>query len=422
MPQAPLVEVIPRKAAVCRDEPVVLDVLVRITPPQPEVHFLRPPINLALVLDRSGSMAEGQKMSHARQAAVFAVEQLLPTDQVSVTTFDHVVETLIPAGPVVDKPGVVRKIQGIHPRGQTDLHAGWAEGARQAESGRADTGTNRVILLSDGQANAGVTDPNRIAADVRGAGARGITTTTMGVGASYNEDLLEAMARAGDGRYYYVETPVQLADIFQTELHGLMATTGQKVSLGIVPAAGVTINDLPNDFQRLPTGRLMLPSLTVGMPVPMLVRLNVPARPAAGDVPLCTFRLAWDEPSGGPRCVIAFELRPLPAVARDEWNGLPEHPDVCEQEAVLMAARAQIEASRALEQGDVAGTRVALARARSLASSVPGTITTEEILHTLKEIETHLDEGDLLRSSKKAKFGSYSWQHGRSNRPQPPKS
>lgn len=420
MPQAPLVEVIPRKAAVCRDEPVVLDVLVRITPPQPEVHFSRPSINLALVLDRSGSMAEGKKMSHACQAAVFAVEQLLPTDRVSVTTFDNLVETVVPAGPVVDKPGVVRKIQGIRPRSQTDLHAGWAEGARQAESGRADTGVNRVILLSDGQANAGVTDPNKIAADVRGMAAQGVTTTTMGVGESYNEDLLEAMARAGDGRYYYVETPVQLADIFQTELHGLMATTGQKVSLGIVPAAGVTITDLPNDFQRLPTGRLMLPSLTIGMPVPVLVRLNVPARPADTDGPLCTFRLAWDEPSGGPRCVIAFELRPLPAVARDAWNALSEHPDVREQEAVLMAARAQIEASRALERGDVTGSRVA--RARSLASAVPGTVTTEEILHTLGEIETHLEEGDIDQMTKKAKFGSYSWQHGRSNRPEPPKS
>ena len=72
----PRIELIPARHAVCSDEPVVLDVLIRITPPQPEVHFPRPPLNLALVLDRSGSMSEGKKMQFAREAAAFAVKQL----------------------------------------------------------------------------------------------------------------------------------------------------------------------------------------------------------------------------------------------------------------------------------------------------------------------------------------------------------
>jgi Ca-activated chloride channel homolog len=420
MPQAPVVEVIPRRAAVCRDEAMVLDVLVRITPPPPEVHFVRPTVNLALVLDRSGSMAEGKKMSHARQAAVFAVEQLLSTDRVSVTVFDNLVETIVPGGPVADKPGLVRQINGVFPRGYTDLHGGWAEGARQAEAGRGDAGVNRVLLLSDGMANAGVTDPNAINAEVKGKAARGVTTTTIGVGESYNEDLLEAMARAGDGRYYYVESPVQLGDIFQTELQGLLATLGQKVSLGVAPAAGVTVLDVLNDLQRAPTGRLMLPNLVVGMPVPVLIRLNVPARAEAEGGPLCAFRLAWDEPTGGPRCAIGFELRPLPAVARAEWAALPEHPAVLEQEAVLMAVRAQLEASRALERGDIEGTRSSLSMARLAASSVECSPLVDDVLATLGEIETHLDTGEHEAMLKKAKYGSYSWSQGRSDRPNKP--
>ena len=232
----PRIELIPGRPAVCSDASVVLDVLVRITPPQPEVHFPRPPLNLALVLDRSGSMAGGKKMPFAREAAAFAVKQLLPTDRVSVTIFDDVVETIVPGGPAADKPALVRRIEQIQPRGSTDLHGGWAEGGRQAEAGLVAGGVNRVLLLSDGLANVGVTDPNTIAAEARGLAARGVGTTTLGVGDDYNEDLMEAMARAGDGNYYYIESPVQLVDIFQTELQGLMATLGQKVSLGLEPA------------------------------------------------------------------------------------------------------------------------------------------------------------------------------------------
>ena len=92
---APTIEMIPAKRHVCSDASITLDVLIRITPPKPEVHFPRSPLNLALVLDRSGSMAGSKKMPYAIDAAVFAARQLLPTDRVSVTTFDDEVETIV---------------------------------------------------------------------------------------------------------------------------------------------------------------------------------------------------------------------------------------------------------------------------------------------------------------------------------------
>ena len=91
-----LIEVIPARPAVRDDAATTLDILVRITPPLPEIHVLRPPINLGIVLDRSGSMSEGRKMEHAREATVFAIRQLLPTDRVSITVFDDQVETIAP--------------------------------------------------------------------------------------------------------------------------------------------------------------------------------------------------------------------------------------------------------------------------------------------------------------------------------------
>src|SRR5262249_19875682 len=156
-------------------------------------------------------------------------------------------------------------------------------------------------------ANVGETNPDAIATDVNRLARQGVSTTTMGLGDDYNEDLLEAMAQSGDGNYYYIESPKQLADIFQTELQGLMATFGNKVSLGVHPQGDVTVADVLNDLDRLPTGRLKLPNLIAGMPVLVLVRLSVP--PMTGERELCRFRLAWDAPKEAGRQKVVSALR-----------------------------------------------------------------------------------------------------------------
>ena len=417
MATAPRIELIPARQAVCSDASVVLDVLVRITPPQPEVHFPRAPLNLGLVLDRSGSMAGMKKMPFAREAAAFAVKQLLLTDRVSITVFDDVVETIVPGGPAADKPGLVRRIELIEPRGSTDLHGGWAEGGRQAEAGLVSGGVNRVLLLSDGLANVGVVDPNTIAAEARGLAARGVGTTTMGVGDGYNEDLMEAMARAGDGHYYYIESPAQLVDIFQTEMQGLMDTLGQKVSLGLEPKDGAAVTDVLNDLEKAPTGRLMLPNLVVDMPVYVVVRLKLP--PSRAGTTLLEVRLAWDAPRGGGRRVLRATLGGLPAVPMAAWSALPEDPDVRAQVALLMIARAQKEAARAAERGDHAQTREWLGTARDWAATAPASPEVTAEIEALQALEFAHGSGDHPAFVKGAKYRAYS--RGQSRSPIPPK-
>ncbi len=414
----PRIELIPARHAVCSDAPVVLDVLVRITPPQPEVHFPRVPLNIALVLDRSGSMAERKKMPFAREAAAFAVKQLLPTDRVSVTVFDDVVNVIVPGGPAADKPGLVRRIEQIQPRSGTNLHGGWAEGGRRAEAGLVSGGVNRVLLLSDGLANVGVVDPNAIATEARGLAARGVGTTTMGVGHDYNEDLMEAMALAGDGRYYYIESPVQLVDIFQTELHGLMDTLGQKVSLGLEPMNGAAVSEVLNDLERAPTGRLMLPNLVVDMPVLIVVRLKLP--PSRAGTALMQIRLEWDSPRDGGRRVLRATLGGLPAMPMARWSALREDPEVREQVALLMVARAEKEAARAAERGDHAGSRVWIGTARRCAAAVPRSAEITAEMTATSELEIALDAGKYQAFVKGSKYRAYSREQSRSARPPKP--
>lgn len=413
----PRIELLPSRAAVCTDESVTLDVLVRITPALPEVHFPRPRLNLGLVLDRSGSMAEAKKWSYAREAAVFVVEQLLPTDRVSVTVFDNYIETIVPGGPVADKPAIVGKINAVKPRGSTDLQGGWAEGGRQVSTGLARDGINRVILLSDGLANVGVTDPNTITAEARGLAARGVGTTTLGVGANYNEDLMEALATAGDGNYYYIETPDQLVDLFQTELQGLMATSGLKVSLGLEPGAEVKVLDVLNDLETAETKRLRLPNLVVGMPVQVVVRLTVPPRKMSAT--LLNVRLAWDDPRGSERQFIFERLGGLSAVPKVEWDGMAVDPHVNEQVGLLMAARAQKEAGRAHERGDIEGTRQWLAESYNLTASLPASAATADELRAIGAMQDALDHNEHAHVRKLTKYHAYQLRSSRSYPPPP---
>jgi Ca-activated chloride channel family protein len=416
--QEPSIEILAARAAVCTDEATTLDVLVRIHPPAPPSQARRPPVNLGLVLDRSGSMGGQKKMGYAIDAASFAVNQLLPTDRVSVTIFDDEVEVLVPSTSAENRDAILKRLRKIAPRGSTALHGGWAAGAEQVRVHKVD-GLNRVLLLSDGLANQGVTDPHAIARDVKALAGRGVGTSTMGLGDDYNEDLMEAMGRAGDGNYYYIQAPDQLPAIFQAELAGLMATTGQKVSLGIEAGPGVSVADVLNDFDRLPTGRHALPNLVVGMPILVVVRLAVAPRPSPEDDLVASFRLAWN-PSQDLGRQSRYARLDLPAVPFSVWSNLKHDPAVREQEALLMSARAQKEAARALQQGNHAGFLDHMAAARGAMASCPPSPVQLAELADLDAIQARFDGGEYEATTKAAKFGAYTRAHSRKpNKPTP---
>ena len=291
----PTVELIPLRPAVRSDGTTGLDVLVRVAAPTSGQAAARPSVNLGLVLDNSRSM-NGKKIDHARKAAVCAVDRLLATDRVSVTTFNSQVRTIVPNTFVTDKAPIVRQIEQVTTDTKTALHPGWVEGGRQVREHLIVNGINRVLILSDGIANQGKVDPAAIADEVRELAEKGVSTSTMGVGDKFNEDLLESMARAGGGNYHYIDSPDELPAFFQAELDDMMTTVGCRVSLGFEPVNGVTVSRVLNDFEANPSGQSMLPNVVAGRTIGVIVRLNVAARPETRPTLLCHVRLEWDAP------------------------------------------------------------------------------------------------------------------------------
>lgn len=209
----------------------------------------RIPLNLSLVLDRSGSMS-GEPLQAARDAATMLVRRLYPEDTVSVVAYDDEVDVVATPATGEGQEGLSDLIGSIRARGCTNLSGGWLRGRDLVAQGRRAGGVNRVVLLTDGLANVGITDPATLIGLTRSAARDAITTTTIGFGPDYDEDLLAAMADGGGGGAYYVERPDQASGIFEEELEGLLSLAAQNVRVTIRPGADAdfvkVLHDVPS--------------------------------------------------------------------------------------------------------------------------------------------------------------------------------
>ena len=199
----------------------------------------RPPVNLALVIDRSGSMS-GEKLVRARQAAHEAVRRLAPDDLFSLIAYESRVETLIPACRVGDGREIDEAIDSLCAGGCTALFGGVAQGAsevrRHLDSGRY---VNRIILLSDGLANVGPSSPEELGSLGGALVKEGIAVTTVGLGLDFNEDLMTQLARRSDGNTYFVEDSGDLPRIFAAELGDVLSVVAHRVVITIEFPDGV---------------------------------------------------------------------------------------------------------------------------------------------------------------------------------------
>jgi Ca-activated chloride channel family protein len=322
----------------------------------------RQPLNLALVLDRSSSMA-GEKIAWAREAAQLVARRVWPEDVVSVVAFGSEVETVAAPRSGAERGELLRRIAEIEVEGCTNLSGGWLKGRDHVAQHFRAGQVNRILLLTDGQANEGIRDPAQLAALCRSAVEHGISTTTIGFGQDYNERLLAALAEAGGGHTYYIEEPEQAPGVFAEEIEGLLSLAAQSITVRVQSSSGVEFVAVRHAYPAHAEGEALaveLGDLYAREPKLLLAEFLLPPSESGREIEVARVVVSGYVLTAGG----GIELRTivLPITLSPVDGGRVE-PEVRREWLVLEAARARREALAERERGDYEAARVRLGEA-----------------------------------------------------------
>jgi len=255
---------------------------------------IRTPLNLALVLDVSGSMDSPDKMPYLQQSLMVFLASLHPEDRVAVVTYSDQADLLRPSQIVGSGDWIRSTVQSLRPGGSTNLHAGLILGLQEVERNFDIRRNNRVILLTDGIANVGETDPEQIARQALAYNQRGIYLSTVGLGLDFNDDLLSTLARQGQGAYHFVDSAMEMDKVFRQEVEGLVERVAEEVRVAIQPEPGARLTSVTGYPGTPPAegAQVVMQEMGAGDSQVLMVRLEaLPGR--AGPRPLATLTLSY---------------------------------------------------------------------------------------------------------------------------------
>jgi Ca-activated chloride channel family protein len=323
-----------------------------------------------------------------------------PRDRLSLVTYDQDVELRAPLTPLDGaRAELLAAIRGIRSGGQTNLSGGWLKGA-ETLGGAPEDSTRRILLLSDGLANVGITDTPSLAGAARATlERRGVGTSTIGFGEGFGEDLLTAMADAGQGSAHFAETPDDAPAIFAREFEDLVSLVAQNVSVEIRPAAEVAFLGVLNEFPIVPVEggvQVQLGDAFADERRRVLFQLHVPSVTALGVTTVAEVVVRHVSLGDG---LAQHEVRaPLIVnrVSADEAADSPGDAEVTEEVVVLSAARAGREAREQADQGDLEAAERTLREAvQKLSDTARGSERAQELL---EEAAFWRTQSDQLRS------------------------
>lgn len=339
---------------IATNTPATVDLILNFNTQTQTQAASRRPLNLSLVIDRSGSMA-GQPLRYAIKAAQQLIESLTSDDIVSVVIYDDRPETVVTPQAVEDKAAIQTKISRIKAGGCTNLSGGWLMGCDCVKSQQTSSRLNRVLLLTDGQANMGITDPKVLTKTAFTQAETGIITTTLGFGTHFNEDLLISMADAAGGNFYFIQSTDDVAEVFRIELEGLTEVAAQNLTVKLQPETGVKVTEVLNNYRSTPKGEkleLFLGDVYQNEAKQLALQLAIPPQAHSGEMKIV--KITYDY-----QTIVEDSIRSLseqlviPVTIGSEEQARECEPNVkvFEQTSQLRIARLKDEAITLAEQG-----------------------------------------------------------------------
>jgi Ca-activated chloride channel family protein len=348
----------------------------------------RLPLDIALVIDASGSMA-GNKLALAKEAALRFVAGLTARDRVALVAFDTTVQTLAPSAlcDVEHRRRVIGAIDRIEAGSQTNLSGGWLTGCEAIARAISESSIARCLLLSDGQANEGITEHAQLEAHARELRARGIVTSTFGIGEGYDERLMEGLARSGGGNFYYIDDASRIPEILASELGEALEVIARNVELVVDAPLGMEITSLDDRHTRVDGGRvrIALNDVVARLETELVLRVRFPQAATGAELSLRASLTDTDSVLRGYAGSVSWR------VASHEANdSQPRDVIVDRAVAVRYAAQARREAAEFNRMGDLRAAReVLLATAKRVRDYAFGDA---ELLAVIDELERLANE------------------------------
>jgi Ca-activated chloride channel family protein len=323
----------------------------------------RAPLDIAFALDRSGSMHGPDKIDLVKDAVIAATHHLTDDDRVALVVFDHEVDVLHELTPATSpaRNRVARVLADIDARGSTDLAGGWLTACQELASGGRSNGAVRLqrsLVLTDGLANQGITDPAKLITHATELRRRGIDTTTIGVGRHFDEMLLSGMAEAGGGAFEYISDTARLRGFFEKEIGDLMDIVSVRPKLSITFPEGVRgrlVNRFPVD-RRGKVVTVDLRDLASGDEVVLVFDITVREKARADDLsPMVN--LEWTHPRTGRSAGTHQEVPALRLVDAATARSAPRNDEAAGLVALERTARDHREAMRLDREGQFDASR-----------------------------------------------------------------
>ncbi|MFA6542505.1 MAG: VWA domain-containing protein [Bacteroidota bacterium] len=377
----------------------------------------RKPMNLSIVIDRSGSMGDRHKLEYVKEAFRKLVRQLHYGDILSVVVYDDRVTVLRPSAMIGDDlRRLTSLIDDVEPGGSTNLGGGLLESLNQADHYASNEYINRVILLSDGLANVGVTDPAELNRMTKKYRRHSIAVSTMGVGLEYNENLMMSLAESGGGNYYFIEHPNSLVSIVREEMNLASSVFAQNAFIQLHLGHDIRIDEVigfkfnrQDNIISIPVGDLYSNDIRE-----LTIALNLPE--GTGTRTIVTGELCFGDSD------LKKIVRRFSSSVRYSNNGFEiekkHNLDIQAKADIAVSTKKVDEAMEAMDNGNTNDAERHLVEAESLLKSSPalsafgasGDQLREQINRTASYRQTMKDTSDLRKVKKSIQYDNYKAQ------------